>query len=217
MTSIAAQPLISVPGYDAEGYFVLDDQKILGFRSNTDSETTAWMDAGMKALQDEIDALLPDTVNTLSPGTHNATPLVLVDAYSDVQDHLYLLYHRQTKQLWKIAEARPQLDKTRMSRMSMVQFLASRGYIVLQQISPLHNAGRITQPVLLAYGTEDARGPFSEGRKFYQALAATNRTVEWLAYTPSVEDAKTQANRIDLWRRIETFLDKNIGRGVPGP
>jgi dipeptidyl aminopeptidase/acylaminoacyl peptidase len=286
---------------------------------------------------------------------------VLVDAYSDVQDHLYLLYHRQTKKLWKVGEARPQLDKARMSRMSMVhyqardgmripayitlpaggpqkqapmvvlmgetqwkrngswawndevQFLASRGYIVLQpnsrgtpgfgsahaavaqgyaapariciagsgyggyaammalardpslfkcgiswsgytdlpamfsrewkhivpprklaalyasvgspkqdeklleQISPLHNAGRITQPVLLAYGKEDGRVPFSDGRKFYQALTATNRQVEWLEYTPDPEDAKTQAKRIDLWRHIEAFLGQHTGRATPGP
>jgi dipeptidyl aminopeptidase/acylaminoacyl peptidase len=371
-----AKPLISVPGYDADGYFVLAEQKILGFRINTDAETTAWMDADMKAVQDQVDALLPDNVNTLSPGTHNITPLVLVDSYSDVQDHRYLLYHRETKKIWRVGEARPQLDQARMSHMRMVhylardgmripayitmpasatkkpaplvvlmgdtqwkrngswawdaevQFLASRGYIVLQpnprgtpgfgrahevagakqwgraiqddiadaaswavaqgyadpariciagsgyggyaammalardpalfkcgiswsgytdlpamfgrdwkhivparklaalydsvgtpkqdekllqQISPLQNAARITQPVLLAYGKEDARVPFSEGRAFYQALAATNRQVNWLEYTPSVEEAKTQANRIDLWRNIEAFLSKYIG------
>jgi dipeptidyl aminopeptidase/acylaminoacyl peptidase len=56
------------------------------------------------------------------------------------------------------------------------------------------------------------REPFDEGRKFYEALAAGNPNAEWLAYTPSVDDWKTQHNRIDLWRRIEAFLEKHIGR-----
>jgi dipeptidyl aminopeptidase/acylaminoacyl peptidase len=80
--------------------------------------------------------------------------------------------------------------------------------------SPLHNAARIKQPVLLAYGKEDSRVPFSDGRKFYEALSATNPNVEWREYTPSVEDWKTQGNRIDLWKRIEAFLAKNIGTAV---
>lgn len=374
--ALADQPLISVPGFDADGYFVLDDKKILGYRVNTDTETTVWFDAQMKALQQEVDALLPGTLNTLSTGGHSEKAYVLIDAHRDIQDHIYFLYHRTTKKLLRLGASRPELDPDRMGMMAMerypardgmqiplyltlpnphgkkpaptvvlvgdpqwqrsgywewndeVQFLASRGYTVLQpqprgtegygrahtaagikqwgraiqddiadavqwaakngytdasrvciigggyggyaammglarnpelfkcgaswsgitdlgamfdrnwegvadlralpqlraaigdpkldaaqlqQASPLYNAARIGQPVLLAYGKEDGRVPFSDGRKFYAALSAGNQRVEWLEYAPDVEDAKTQKNRIDLWRHIEAFLAKHIG------
>ena len=77
---------------------------------------------------------------------------------------------------------------------------------------PRIDASRITQPVLLAYGKNDGEVPLSEGRTFYQALNATNKNVEWLEYAPTVEDWKTQKNRIDLWKHIEAFLAKNIGQ-----
>ncbi|MYM21062.1 prolyl oligopeptidase family serine peptidase [Duganella sp. FT135W] len=378
--AIEETPLITVPGFDADGYFIVDDRKVLGFRVNTDSENTVWFDATMKAMQLEIDTLMPGTVNTLSYGSHSETPYVLIDAHSDTMDHDYLLYNRDNKKLLRLGSSHPDIDPKQMAPMTMqrypardglqvpvyitkpagagkqlptvvlvsdpqwkrsdswewdaeVQFLASRGYVVLQPqprgtpgfgrgheaagakqwglaiqddiadavkwsvaqgytdparvciagagyggyaammglirdpalfkcgvswsgitdigamfshnwndlaepkamaqlrdivgdpkldaaqfkaTSPLHNAARIKQPVLLAYGKDDSRVPFSDGRKFYEALSATNSNVEWREYTPSVEDWKTQGNRIDLWRRIEAFLAKNIGATTPG-
>lgn len=376
--ALADTPMISVPGFDADGYFLLDDNKILGYRVNTDNETTVWFDAGMKALQQEVDALLPGTLNTLSTGSHSETAYVLIDAHRDIQDHIYFLYHRSTKQLVRLGASRPDMDPDRMGMMALerypardgmqipvavtfpnpsskkpaptvvlvgdpqwqrsgfwewndeVQFLASRGYLVLQpqprgtegfgrahaaagsrqwgraiqddiadavkwaaqhgyadasrvciagggyggyaammglarnpelfkcgvswsgitdlnamfernwvgsadqralpqlraaigdpkldaaqlkETSPLYNAARIGQPVLLAYGKQDGRVPYGDGRKFYTALTgAGNQRVEWLEYAPDVEDAKTQNNRIDLWRRIEAFLARHIGQ-----
>lgn len=378
--AMEASPMISVPGFDANGYFVLNDRKMLGFRVNSDTENTVWFDPAMKAMQEEVDALLPGTINIISYGERSETPYVLIDAHSDVQDHVYLLYNRDTKHLLQLGATHPyliadQMAPVRMERVAArdgmpipvyltipgkaakkplptvvligdpqwrrsangewndeVQFLASRGYAVLQPqargtsgfgaahekagvkqwglaiqddiadavkwsvaaghtdpsriciagagyggyaammglirdaalfkcgiswsgitdigsmfalnwrdsvepgavsqlretigdpkldeeqfkaTSPLYNAARITQPVLLAYGKDDSRVPFSAGRKFYQALSRTNSKVEWLDYTPSVEDWKTQGNRIDLWKHIEAFLAKNIG-ATPG-
>ncbi|MRW94489.1 prolyl oligopeptidase family serine peptidase [Duganella sp. FT80W] len=371
-----AKPLISVPGYDAEGYFLLDDHKILGYRIDTDSETTAWFDPTMRALQEQVDAQLPNTINTISVGSHSQTPYVLVDSHSDVQSNRYMLYDRDAKTLKQLGEAHPGVGSASMSRMSMirytardgrqipayitlpvnggnkahpmvvlmggtqwqrnghwewndeVQFLASRGYVVLQpdtrgtpgfgrslqtagdkqwgramqddiadatqwaikqgyadparvciaggdyggyaammglardpalfkcgiswsgivdigvlfardwkqivsrreteplyvsigdpaqdsaqfkETSPLYNTARIKQPVLLAYGDEDHRVLYSEGRDFYNKLSATNPQVEFLKYSATVEDARSRANRVDLWKHIEAFLAKNLG------
>jgi len=374
-------PVISAPGFDVTGYFLLDDRKLLGFRSYTDSENTVWFDPAMKSMQAEVDALLPATINTISYGERSETPFVLIDVHSDVQDHVYLLYNRENKNLLPLGATHPGIDPREMSAMRMVrypardgmqipaclttpanaakkplptvvligdpqwrrtnyrewddevQFLASRGYAVLQPqprgtqgfgaahtaagvkqwglaiqddivdavkwaaaqgytdparvciagagyggyaammglirdpalfkcgvswsgitdigamfanngqgvaepgavsqllasvgdpkldaaqfdaTSPLRNAARITQPVLLAYGREDRRVPFSDGRKFYEALSTNNNKVEWLEYKASVEDWKTQGNRIDLWKHIEAFLGQNIGAAIPG-
>ncbi|TFW29951.1 alpha/beta hydrolase family protein [Duganella callida] len=379
--ALEAEPLITVPGFDADGYFIVDDSKLLGYRINTDSENTVWFDPAVKAIQAEVDARLPDTINTISVGAHNQTPYVLVDSLRDTQDHIYLLYHRDSKKLLRLGPARDDLPSAQMAAMAMVrypardglqipayitfpkipagqpapavvligdpqwsrsahwewdaevQFLASRGYLVIQpqprgiagfgraheeagarqwgsaiqddiadavkwavaqghadparvciagggyggyaammglirdaavfkcgiswsgitdiasmylndwedvadtralpqlratvgdprtdadwlkEVSPLHQAARIKRPVLLAYGKEDKRVPFSEGRKFHAALTAAHAEVEWLEYTPSVEDWKTQGNRIDLWRHIEAFLARHIGPRTAG-
>jgi dipeptidyl aminopeptidase/acylaminoacyl peptidase len=344
--ALVSPPTITSPGYDASGYFLVGDSSIRGYRTNTDQERTIWFDAQMQAIQAEVDEVLPATLNVISYGAHSETPNVLVDSYSDVQDHIYILYNRDTKKGLRLGAA-TSLDPQRMAPMKMlrypsrdgrkipvfvtvpvqpsatplptvvlmgasgternvhwgwdaeVQFLASRGYVVLQPVprgvsgfglthasaagnpaaaqddiadavawaaaqgytdparvciagtgaggyaamlgllrnpatfkcgiswsgvtdhedaglSPLRSAARIKQPVLLAYGKEDEGVTFSEGRKLYEALARNDAGAEWLEYTSSVEDWKTQGNRIDLWRHIEAFLSKHIGEAKAG-
>jgi dipeptidyl aminopeptidase/acylaminoacyl peptidase len=48
--------------------------------------------------------------------------------------------------------------------------------------SPLKQAARITQPLLLAYGDDDRRVPLFHGRMFYDAVRKTNQHVEWVVY-----------------------------------
>lgn len=378
--TIDAKPLIVSPDFDVNGYFVVDSKKMLGFRFHIDAEVTVWFDAAMKATQEEIDQLLPGTINTLSVGTRSETPYVLVDAHSDRQDHVYLLFNRETKKRTMLGERRPGIDPAQMARMNLVnftardglklaayvtlpntkvqknlplvllpgelpwirngmwgwdaevQFLASRGYAVIQPeprgvpgfgvrhlkagikqwglamqddladtvkwavaegiadprrvciagsgyggyaammgliktpelyrcgvnwsgitdlqamfdrrwehiadahaglemrklvgdpdkdaaqfnaTSPLHQAARLKSPLLLAYGEDDQRVPFSHGRKLYEALKPGNPHVEWLPYKPNMEDWRTRANRINLWTRIEAFLGKHIGEQRP--
>ncbi|WP_332855238.1 S9 family peptidase [Duganella sp. S19_KUP01_CR8] len=378
--AIIPEPVIKAPGFDTDGRFLVDEKRLLGYRLKLETETTVWFDKDMKALQADVDALLPGRVNNLSYGDHNTTPFVVINSYSDVQSNIYLLYNRESKKLLKLGATHPDLDIMRMAETRMirypardgmqipayvtvpeagpkkmlptvvlmgekqwsrngswgwndeVQFLASRGYLVLRpdprgvdgfgrthreagakqwgraiqddiadvvkwsvqqgytdparvciagsgyggyaammglirdpqvfkcgiswsgitdigimfkndwdglaatrattelramvgdpkldaaqfnEVSPLQNAARIHQPVLLAYGKEDQRVRFSDGLKFYEKLSATNPGVEWLTYSPSVSDWKTQANRIDLWKHIEAFLGRNIGPSMP--
>src|SRR5471030_277556 len=65
------EPLVSVPGFDYEGEPLLDhaSRRLLGIRLDSDAEATVWFDAGLKALQKKIDALLPRTNNTISCAT----------------------------------------------------------------------------------------------------------------------------------------------------
>lgn len=52
----------------------------------------------------------------------------------------------------------------------------------LAATSPLQQAARITQPLLLAYGDDDRRVPVGQGRAFHDAVSRTNQQVGWLAY-----------------------------------
>lgn len=77
--------------------------------------------------------------------------------------------------------------------------------------SPLQQAARITQPLLLAYGGADLRVPIIHGTRFRDAVKATNQQVEWIEYEEEGHGWALPKNRIDFWTRVEKFLDKNIG------
>jgi dipeptidyl aminopeptidase/acylaminoacyl peptidase len=81
----------------------------------------------------------------------------------------------------------------------------------LQATSPLAQAARIKQPLLLGYGTDDQRVPLYHGEKFYAAVKAGNPDVEWVSYEKEGHGWALPQNRYDWWRRVEQFLDKHIG------
>jgi dipeptidyl aminopeptidase/acylaminoacyl peptidase len=82
----------------------------------------------------------------------------------------------------------------------------------LKATSPLEQAARIKQPVLLAYGGADRRVPLYHGKKFYDAVKHTNPNVEWIEYPEEGHGWWLAKTRIDFWSRVEKFLSKNIGR-----
>ena len=78
--------------------------------------------------------------------------------------------------------------------------------------SPLHQAARINQPLLLAYGGADRRVPLYHGEKFYKAVKQTNPNVEWIVYADEGHGWALPKNEIDFWNRVERFLERNIGK-----
>lgn len=84
-----------------------------------------------------------------------------------------------------------------------------------QATSPLAQAARITQPLLLAYGGADRRVPLYHGKKFYAAVKTTNPNVEYVEYEEEGHGWAVPKNRFDFWTRVERFLDRNIGEHRP--
>jgi dipeptidyl aminopeptidase/acylaminoacyl peptidase len=84
--------------------------------------------------------------------------------------------------------------------------------VQLKATSPIQQAARIRQPLLLAYGSEDRRVPLHHGKQFYEAVKRTNKRVEWVVYDGEGHGWSLAKNRIDFWRRVERFLHKNIGQ-----
>ena len=377
---LSEQPLIGTTDYDFSGRLVMTDSKLLGFRVTTDAESTMWFDPAMKALQEEIDARLGDTVNLIDVPKRAATPWVLVEAYSDVRPKTVTLYNTATKQFNHVGNISPAIKPEQMGRQQTIsykardgmdisalltlpagdkhgklplvvlvhggpymrgstwgwsptsQFLASRGYAVLEPsfrggtgfgdkhfragfkqwglamqndiadaarwaiaqgtvdpkriciagassggyatlmglvndpdlfkcgvnwvgvtdidllfagswsidtdigeryrkygmphligdrvadaaqfkaTSPLAQAARITQPLLLAYGGADRRVPLAHGEKFYAAVKKHNQNVEWVLYPNEGHGWALAETRIDFWARVEKFLDRNIGK-----
>lgn len=78
--------------------------------------------------------------------------------------------------------------------------------------SPLQQAARITQPLLLAYGGADRRVPLAHGERFYAAVKENNPHVEWVLYPEEGHGWALAQTRIDFWTRVEKFLERSIGK-----
>jgi dipeptidyl aminopeptidase/acylaminoacyl peptidase len=83
--------------------------------------------------------------------------------------------------------------------------------VQLKATSPLEQAGRITAPVLMAYGADDVRVPLVHGEKMRDALRTRNVPVEWVVYSQEGHGFLLEANRFDLYRRVEAFLARHLG------
>jgi dienelactone hydrolase len=83
---------------------------------------------------------------------------------------------------------------------------------MLKANSPLENASKITQPLLLAYGGKDRTVPIDHGKKFYEAVRRTNPHVEWIEYPEEGHGWRYLRTTVDFWSRVERFLGENLGR-----
>lgn len=81
---------------------------------------------------------------------------------------------------------------------------------MLKRISPLEQAARIQQPLLMAYGAWDVRVPLIHGEKMRDALKGRNPNVEWVVYGNEGHGWSHVENSVDFWTRVERFLAKAI-------
>lgn len=81
----------------------------------------------------------------------------------------------------------------------------------LRDTSPVNVASRIRQPLLLAYGAQDRRVPIEHGRRFHDAVAASDPDVEWVVYADEGHGWQQLRDNVDFWTRVEKFLARNIG------
>jgi dipeptidyl aminopeptidase/acylaminoacyl peptidase len=80
----------------------------------------------------------------------------------------------------------------------------------LHATSPLANARRLTQPLLMAYGDLDRRVPLVHGTEFRDAVRAVNPHVEWIDYPLERHGWHIEADNIDFWKHVEKFLQQNL-------
>jgi dipeptidyl aminopeptidase/acylaminoacyl peptidase len=85
---------------------------------------------------------------------------------------------------------------------------------MLEAHSPLKNASRIRQPLLLAYGAWDLRVPIVHGESLRDALRPHNSNVEWVVYPDEGHGWHKPETNLDFWGRVERFLDRQIGPGA---
>jgi dipeptidyl aminopeptidase/acylaminoacyl peptidase len=76
--------------------------------------------------------------------------------------------------------------------------------------SPLHQAARIRNPLLLGHGSLDRRVPVEHGRRLRDAVKAHNQQVEWVEYEKEGHSFSFAGNEIDWWQRVERFLARHL-------
>lgn len=82
---------------------------------------------------------------------------------------------------------------------------------MLKQNSPLQQASRLKQPLLMAHGAIDRRVPLEHGVKMRDALqAAGHKQVEWVLYPEEGHGWRALETNKDFWGRVERFLGRNL-------
>jgi acetyl esterase/lipase len=81
----------------------------------------------------------------------------------------------------------------------------------LKATSPLEQAARLKQPLLMAYGGFDVRVPIEHGTRLRDALRKAGNNVEWIEYRDEGHGWRKPATNVDFWGRVEKFLAENIG------
>jgi dipeptidyl aminopeptidase/acylaminoacyl peptidase len=78
--------------------------------------------------------------------------------------------------------------------------------------SPLSFASRVTTPVLILHGQEDARVPVEQAIGFHRALREQNVQAQLVVYPREGHLIAERAHQIDILRRTRAWFDMWIGR-----
>ncbi len=151
--------LIATPGFDFRGTFVLSARgAVLGVKYLTDARATLWFDADLKKMQDQVDALLPSTVNLIDCGNCDRRDRVLVASYSDRQPAIFQLFDSKVGKLEPIAESRPWIKHKTMATRDMVRVTTRDGLSMPVHVTRPVGAKTPLPTVVLVHGGPWVRG-----------------------------------------------------------
>ena len=177
---LADQPFISTPGYDFSGYLVYDTQakRVMGVHYETDAHGTVWMDPAMRALQAQIDKLLPGTINRIDCRYCASTTTFLISASSDRLPPVYYLYHRENKKLQELGASRPWIQAAQMGMRDLHRFTARDGLSIPVLVTQPAKKSTSPRPaVILVHGGPWVRGTRWEWERSAQFLASRGYVV----------------------------------------
>ena len=152
------KPLVTVADYDFNGILIMDQDKLLGVRYSADAVDTVWLDPAMKAMQAQIDALMPHTTNLVTLPRRPATPMVLVTAYSDSQPSSYYVYDREKNKLDRVGSSYPKIDAGAMGKQAVVRYAARDGLQIPALLTLPPGRNKNLPLVVLVHGGPYARG-----------------------------------------------------------
>jgi len=169
------QVLLNIKGYDFSGELVFDPQTgaLLGVHYEGESLDSVWFDAGMKALQAEVDKALGATVNRIYCRDCLHSNVVLVQSNSDRQPTVFSLYQRDSKQLKPLMLARPWIKTEAMAAREPLRIAARDGLsLPITVTRPKSTAKQALPTVVLVHGGPFVRGNHWEWSDTAQFLAS---------------------------------------------
>ena len=120
-------PLVVTPGFDVSGSMILDASgtTVMGLRVITDSVTSVWFDAKMRAIQQAVDAKLPGHANVVTSCSRCAeVRSVLVYSWSDQDPGSYWIYRPASGDWRLIGKKRTDIDPSRMATLDFYRIKA---------------------------------------------------------------------------------------------
>jgi dipeptidyl aminopeptidase/acylaminoacyl peptidase len=76
----------------------------------------------------------------------------------------------------------------------------------LDAVSPVHQAARLSVPLLLVHGVEDDVVPYAQGTKLRDALKAAGKRFEFVSYKDAGHSLTKVEDSVDFLKRVEAFL-----------
>jgi dipeptidyl aminopeptidase/acylaminoacyl peptidase len=168
-------PIIHLKGYDFRGSMVSDteERRLLGVHYETDARGTVWFDPLMKAIQADVDARLPGTVNRIDCRRCVSVPTVLVTAASDRQPPNFYVYNRDTKSMTLISASRPWIKAPAMGLRDVHRVAARDGLSIPVLVTTPAGKPRGPLPaVVLVHGGPWVRGTHWDWEPQAQFLAS---------------------------------------------
>ncbi|HEV7813849.1 MAG TPA: prolyl oligopeptidase family serine peptidase, partial [Janthinobacterium sp.] len=169
------EPFVSLPGFDFMGAPEFDyaSKKLLGIHVDADARTTVWLDARLKEMQKKIDALLPQTINTLTCAFDClGSPVILVTSASDRQPTQYLMYTQASGAIVRIGASHPGIKPAQMGQRDFYHYAARDGLsIPVYVTTPPGKAQGPWPTVVLVHGGPGVRGSSWEWEQEAQFLA----------------------------------------------
>ena len=84
---------------------------------------------------------------------------------------------------------------------------------LLESISPINSIQNIKAPLFVIHGANDPRVPVSEARQVVSKLKELGREVEFVVYEDEGHGIAKLKNRLDVYPRVVSFLDKILKNG----
>jgi dipeptidyl aminopeptidase/acylaminoacyl peptidase len=78
------------------------------------------------------------------------------------------------------------------------------------ELSPLSFARRVTTPLLILHGENDARVPVSQATSFHRALREIGATVEMVIYPREAHEIAERNHQLDLLKRVREWYGKYL-------
>lgn len=81
---------------------------------------------------------------------------------------------------------------------------------MLRAISPVYHVDKITAPLLIVHGRDDATVPYEQAKALIAALDRAGKTYEVMAKFNEPHGIYNFKNRIELFQRVEAFLARHL-------